>query len=63
MALRVAELRIEIYDVARAEWRSFLVMPFDPGYRPKCGAGLHQFHTLAPRCPCGEIQRGSDDCA
>lgn len=57
MGLRVAELRIELYDVARAQWRSFGVVPFDPGYRPKCGQGLHQFQPDAKRCPCGEVER------
>lgn len=50
-------LRIDVWDSAKKEWRSFDVVPYEPNFAPHCRNGLHQFWPAAKCCACGGNNR------
>lgn len=51
------ELRIDVWDQIRREWRSFVVIPYEPNFKPTCRYPLHQFWPSTDACACRAMTR------
>lgn len=54
-------MTFDLYDTARAEWRTFHVVPTDGLFLTRCGGMANELHQFASKwhakCACGAITR------